>query len=231
MGVERVIIRGTSSGLRIILGAGNWDTLLHELESKLRSTPKFFRGGRVALAVGPRRLVVEELRAVGELLDEHGVSLWAVEGEDAGTRDAACALGLETIADSHGEAAEQAGPAADEIPTDKDSQSLLVHRTLRSGQKVRYGGHVVVIGDVNPGAEIVAAGDVVVWGKLRGTVHAGAEGDESAVVCALYLAPTQLRIGNHIARSPEDSAQEDSGPEMAFVHGGQIVAEPWEGPG
>jgi septum site-determining protein MinC len=228
MDVERVIIRGSSSGLRVILGAGDWDTLLRELESKLRSTPKFFVGGRVALAVGPRRLAVEELRDIGGLLDRHGVSLWAVESENSGTRDAAHALGLETIVDSQ----TAASPDAAEKPgDDKDSLCLLVRRTLRSGQAVHYPGHVVVIGDVNPGAEISAAGDVVVWGKLRGTVHAGAEGDESAVVCALYLAPTQLRIGNHIARSPEDAAQENWVPEMAFVQERQIVAEPWEGRG
>jgi septum site-determining protein MinC len=230
MGVERVILRGTSAGLKVILGAGDWDTLLRELESKLRSTPNFFLGGRVALAVGPRRLTVEELRAVGELLDRHNVSLWAVESEDSGTKDAAHALGLETTADSRNEGAGQARPAA-ETPGDEDSLGLLVRRTLRSGQAVHYPGHVVIIGDVNPGAEIIAAGDIVVWGKLRGTVHAGAGGDEQAVVCALHLAPTQLRIGNQIARSPEDTTQENWLPEMAFVQEGQIVAEPWTGPG
>jgi septum site-determining protein MinC len=216
MAVERVIIRGTSSGLKVILGAGDWDTLLRELESKLRGTPNFFLGGRVALAMGPRRLTIEEL--------------WAVESEDPATRDAAHALGLEAPGDSHGEEAGQVRPAA-ETPSDKDSLGLLVRRTLRSGQAVRYPGHVVIIGDVNPGAEVVAGGDVVVWGKLRGTVHAGAEGDENAVVCALYLAPTQLRIGNRIARSPEEAVQEKWLPEMAFVQEGQIVAEPWEGHG
>jgi septum site-determining protein MinC len=230
MAVERVIIRGTSSGLKVILGAGDWDTLLRELESKLRGTPNFFLGGRVALAMGPRRLTIEELRGVGEMLDRHGVSLWAVESEDPATRDAAHALGLEAPIDSHGEEAGQVRPAA-ETPSDKDSLGLLVRRTLRSGQAVRYPGHVVIIGDVNPGAEVVAGGDVVVWGKLRGTVHAGAEGDENAVVCALYLAPTQLRIGNRIARSPEEAVQEKWLPEMAFVQEGQIVAEPWEGHG
>ena len=105
--------------------------------------------------------------------------------------------------------------------------ALLVHRTLRSGQALRHAGHVVLIGDVNPGAEIVAGGDVVVWGKLRGTVHAGAMGDESRVVCALELAPTQLRIGNLVARPPDERRSRRIRPEIAFVSQGRIVAEPW----
>jgi septum site-determining protein MinC len=88
---------------------------------------------------------------------------------------------------------------------------------------------VVVVGDVNPGAEIVAGGDIIVWGKLRGTVHAGAMGDDSAVVCALQLQPMQLRISGNVARSPEaNKTKQRVRPEMARVRGTEIVAEPWE---
>jgi septum site-determining protein MinC len=109
---------------------------------------------------------------------------------------------------------------------------ILVHRTLRSGQRsgqvIQHPGHVVIIGDVNPGAEIIAGGDVIVWGKLRGIVHAGATGDDGAVVCALSLTPLQLRIGNHIARAPEGREGLSEWPEMASVQNGEIVAESWE---
>ena len=80
--------------------------------------------------------------------------------------------------------------------------ALLVRRTIRSGQLCQYAGTIVVIGDVNPGAQVVAEGDVIVWGKLRGVVHAGAAGDDHSMVGALVLAPTQLRIGHLIARAP-----------------------------
>ncbi len=83
-----------------------------------------------------------------------------------------------------------------------------------------------MIGDVNPGAEIIARGDVVVWGRLRGMVHAGAEGDESAVVCALDLSPTQLRIAGQIAVTPKRRGKPQ--PEMARISNGQVVAEPWD---
>ncbi|TMC53708.1 MAG: hypothetical protein E6J26_08725, partial [Chloroflexi bacterium] len=72
---------------------------------------------------------------------------------------------------------------------------IVVRSTLRGGSAVHHEGHVIIVGDVNPGAEVIAAGDVIVWGKLRGLVHAGAMGDNGAIVCALLFEPTQLRIG------------------------------------
>jgi septum site-determining protein MinC len=109
------------------------------------------------------------------------------------------------------------------------NEAILVQRTLRSGQVIQHSGHIIVIGDVNPGAEIRAGGSVIVWGRLRGTVQAGmdAERGQNAVVCALQLSPTQLRIGDHITRAPAASDHELV-PERASVQDGQIVAEPWQ---
>ncbi|MCA9884173.1 MAG: septum site-determining protein MinC, partial [Anaerolineae bacterium] len=106
------------------------------------------------------------------------------------------------------------------------TQGVMVKRTLRSGRTVHSRGHVVVFGDVNPGAKIIAAGDVVVWGKLRGMVHAGAEGDDSVIVCALDMNPNQLRIADHIVTSPAEHHRQVT-PEVAFVRDGQIVVEAW----
>jgi septum site-determining protein MinC len=78
---------------------------------------------------------------------------------------------------------------------------------------------------VNPGAEIVAGGSVVVWGRLRGVVHAGANGNESATVCALDMNPTQLRIASFISVTPLRKGKPQ--PEIARVKDGQVVAEPW----
>jgi septum site-determining protein MinC len=227
-----VNIKGTSDGLIIRIGAGDWNTLLTMLADKMDKTPAFFRGGRVALDVGPRQLTITQMENVGELLQRFQVSLWAVLGDSAETQRLAASMGLETSL---------ATSRTDRVPTEKagknglepgaDEEAVLVRRILRSGQSVHHDGHVVVMGDVNPGAEIVANGDVIVWGRLRGTVHAGLQGNDDAVVCALVLAPMLLRIGNYVARSPgrEDSESYTQSvvPEMAFVHGGQIVAEPW----
>ena len=78
--------------------------------------------------------------------------------------------------------------------------ATLYHRgTLRGGQALHNLGNLVVVGDVNPGAELVASGDIVVFGALRGVAHAGAQGDRAARVIALELAATQLRIATAIA--------------------------------
>ena len=99
--------------------------------------------------------------------------------------------------------------------------------TVRSGQRVAHEGAVVVVGDVNPGAEVIAGGSVVVWGRLRGIVEAGvAEGGEHSIVCALDLAPTQLRIGPALARAPEEPDRTPV-PEVARQVDGQIVVDAW----
>lgn len=106
--------------------------------------------------------------------------------------------------------------------------TLLVRRTLRSGQRVRFNGNVVVLGDVNPGAEIRAGGDIVVMGWLRGLAHAGANGDDGAKVSAFRLDPTQLRIGPHIGRAPDHGeALMPDIPEIAEVRDGHLVIDRW----
>ena len=227
-----VNIRGTSDGLIVQVGAGDWNTLLAALADRLEQTPAFFRGGRVALNVGPRQLNLPQLETVGNLLKDYQVSLWAVLSESPETQRVADEMGLETsltVPHSTHVLAEKMGHNGPE-PAGEE-QAILVRRILRSGQSIRHDGHVIVMGDVNPGAEITAGGDVVVWGRLRGNVHAGCTGNDDAIVCALVLAPVLLRIGNHLARSPgrEDSESYEQSvvPEMAFVHNGQIVAEPW----
>jgi septum site-determining protein MinC len=102
----------------------------------------------------------------------------------------------------------------------------LYHRgTLRGGQVLQQLGSLVVVGDVNPGAELVATGDIVVFGALRGTAHAGAQGDPAARVFALELAPTQLRIATLIAS--DDGARRRREPEVAFVEDGRITLAPF----
>ena len=108
---------------------------------------------------------------------------------------------------------------------DKCDRLLIVDRPLRSGQKVEHGGDVLVLGDVNKDAQVVAVGNIIIMGTLRGIAIAGALGDESAVVVALRMEPQQIRIGKKIAIS-EDSERVSPGyPEVAKVEDGMIVLE------
>lgn len=194
---------------------------MEALEAHLEENPAFFRGGRVAVDVGSRELMHAQIEEVRSLIAHHQVELWALMSLNAATQAVARGSGLVTDFTATREPQHESSQEA----TDK---AVLVQRTLRSGQSLRHPGHVVIVGDVNPGAEVVAGGSVVVWGRLRGLVHAGALDDEDAVICALDLAPTQLRIGRHISRSPEERPSKPS-PEKVSVRDGRIVAVAWSG--
>jgi septum site-determining protein MinC len=219
---EAVTIKGTGDGLVITLGDGPLQMVLDEMEAHLNARASFFVGGRVALKVGDRPLSAEQLQKIGTSLEQIGVSLWAVESEHPTTVTAARELGLEIEVHP---APSIAASAVETIALEQ-MEGIVVRRTLRSGQAVHHAGHVTLIGDVNPGAEIVAGGDIIVWGKLLGTARAGALGDDEAVICALELAPSQIWIGGHIARSPERSRRPKV-PEMASVQEEGIVVERW----
>lgn len=220
--VSSVEIKGTRKGLSITLGQGDWDDMLRELDERLQKAAAFFEGSQVNLHAGRRDLSASQLNEITQLLTGHRIEL----------------ASLETMSRSTGEAAQQMGirlslPEVSYEPLDRSSlreacsEGLLLRRTLRSGQSIRHPGHVVIIGDVNPGAEIVAGGDVVVWGRLQGMVQAGALGNDEAIVCALELRPMQLRIGSYIATSPQEQGGSGKHPEVASVIEGQIVARPW----
>ena len=109
--------------------------------------------------------------------------------------------------------------------SENSSEAVIINRTLRSGQRVKHQANVVIVGDVNPGAEVIAGGDIIVFGRLRGVVHAGASGSKEVQVAALKLDPTQLRIASLIARSPDDSDSSKLQAERAFIENDQIIVE------
>jgi septum site-determining protein MinC len=127
--------------------------------------------------------------------------------------------------------------AYSEEETTQEPLAYYVHQgNLRSGQILQRTESVIVIGDVNPGAQVVSPGDVLIWGRLRGSVHAGAEGDEQAMVTALEFEPTQLRIAGLTSVPPDKKPSVgilfwkkalEPGPEFAYIAGGRIYVEPW----
>ncbi|MEF2280018.1 septum site-determining protein MinC [Deinococcus sp. YIM 134068] len=89
---------------------------------------------------------------------------------------------------------------------DGSARTVILPHGLRAGFRGEYRGSVVILGDVNPGAEVVAGGDVIVMGALRGVVHAGYGGHADAIVWARPIASAQIRIGDAVARAPEGSS-------------------------
>jgi septum site-determining protein MinC len=154
-------------------------------------------------------------------LSDREIKLWAILSTSLLTERASQDLGLLIKID-------QSSPVPDKDPINSlldGDEAIFLKRTLRSGHKVKHPGHIVVLGDVNPGAEIVAGGNIIVWGKLRGVVHAGAAGDTNAVVCSLDLSPTQLRIADKISISPTKKGK--ARPEIAQLEDGQVTARDW----
>ncbi len=220
-------IKGTRDGLLVALSAAEeWNTVLTELAAHIDQRLSFFAGARIIIDVGERPVPKHELSSLKALLERRELHLWAVLSSSQTTNDASAALDLRTSVGSLAAGRGEAEVTAFNNPEETGTGGVLIRRTLRSGRTVHSAGHVVVFGDVNPGAEIVAQGDVIVWGRLRGNVHAGADGDESAVVCALDMTPTQLRIASYVVISPPDKRRKPR-PEVASVRNDQIIVEAW----
>lgn len=101
--------------------------------------------------------------------------------------------------------------------------------TVRSGQSLEFPGNIIILGDVNPGAYVVASGDIIVMGRLHGVVHAGAEGEERAVAIGMNFRPSQLRIAQYIGRPADEgprTRKKRPQAEKAYIKDGAIVIEP-----
>jgi septum site-determining protein MinC len=213
---RRVKFSGTDSGLLMRL---EWDAplpqLLVELEEHLQQSRAFFEGARVLLEIGRQPVLKHDMEQLAVVLARYGVILQGVIPA-AEQRDR-----LST--------APTPVPAPVPLPVSDPQVALrLERRTIRSGESVVGEGHVVIIGDVNPGAEVIAAYNIFVWGSLRGSAYAGVPDHEDAVIAALHLAPIQLRIAGYIARPPESRPTTAAAPELARIDQQAIVVETWE---
>jgi septum site-determining protein MinC len=220
-------IKGIKDGLLVTLGEGDWRELEAAFLAHVEEKAAFFNGARMALDVGNHILRAAELGGLRDRLSSKGISLWAVISNSPVTEQTAQVLGLATRL-SAPRPERTIRPLDTNLPGEG---AVLVPRTLRSGFKVSHHGHIIVFGDVNPGAEVIAGGSIIVWGRLRGVVHAGVDGDEKAVVCALEMNPTQLRIAGLVSVSPPKSGKARWGnrpePEVARTQNGTVVVEPW----
>jgi septum site-determining protein MinC len=179
----------------------------------------------LVLATGDWVLTVADLRDLEPLLLERGLRLVRVEAPAPEALVAAASLGLVTQLQRP---AEGAASAANDPAGLTAAQDLTIHQgTLRSGDHLQVEGSVLLLGDVNPGARISAAGDVRVWGRLRGVAHAGCQGNGQARIVALQLRPLQLRIAEAVARGPEDLPPLGYA-EQALLVAGAIAIEPAE---
>jgi septum site-determining protein MinC len=215
-------IKGLRDGLLVSLDDAPWEQQRAALMAQVDAQPSFFQGARLALDVASQVLKVNELVELRDQLSERGIALWAVISESPTTENTAQLLGLATRI-SKPRPEETRKFSVEDLG---EETAMFLSRTLRSGTRIEFAGHVVVMGDVNPGAEIVAQGNVMVWGRLRGMVHAGSKGNRAAIICALDLSPTQLRIADEVS-SPMNP-RENPRPERARINeDGRLQTEFW----
>jgi septum site-determining protein MinC len=214
MAKPRVRFAGTEQGLLMRM---EWDVplpqLLVEVEEHLQQSPTFFAGAHVLLEVGNRPLLQSDVEQLAVVLARYDVTLQGVIATTEG-------------AERH--AAVPARVTAAPLPLEPHTLVHVERRTIRSGDKVASEGHLIIVGDVNPGAEVIAGYNIFVWGSLKGSAYAGVPDHEEAIIAALHLAPIQLRISSYIARAPEGRPAATWMPELARVDHNTIVVETWE---
>jgi septum site-determining protein MinC len=227
-----ISIKGLREGLLVVCDDEPWLSQLRELETKLSANANFFKGGQLALDVKLLTLSPDDLRRTQSLLQQYDVKLWAVLTQNDSTNGNILKLGVANSLVSPVRPAEPHSESEAEEATNgftEGTDGLLVHRRVRSGQVLRHPGHIVVIGDVNPGAQLIAGGDIIVWGKLQGTAHAGALGNAGAVVCALELMPSLLRIADAARGVPSGQKRAHTKrPEMALLEQQEITIVAWQ---
>jgi septum site-determining protein MinC len=241
----QIAIKGTRHGLLLTLEPDTpFGELLQALAERLAEAPDFFRGATLTVDTRQRALHAGERVQLESLLAHYRMSITSLEqvaGRQtsmqtrAGDLSGGSAAGGERgpggranagyTQSMGGAVTVDLGLGGQRDPRESDD-TLFLRRTVRSGQAVHHHSNIVVLGDVNPGAEVVAGGDVIVWGVLRGMVHAGYPDNEGALVCALLLAPVQLRIAHLLSRPPE-GLEVQPRPEVASIRQGQIVVETW----
>lgn len=251
-----MVVRGRGLGLEIVLSEGDLDVELADLDARLAGQPDFYRGSSATAVFSSQTPTAEQYEALRDILGRRGVDLHALRGGaeiEALAREHGLDFTLPTqerlstsarslVADFAGARADIAerrkrGETSVRRPELREATQLrlvesvttLYHTgTLRGGQALHHVGNLVVAGDVNPGAEVVATGDILVFGRLTGVAHAGAQGDEAARVYAIHLRPVQLRIATCIAADDPSGAQRASQPEVAFVRDAHIIIVPFD---
>lgn len=200
---NHVIFKGTKDGITVIFDPEvPFPILCGQLERKVVEAGRFFDHVKTAMAFKGREFTTEEEEELLQIIRKHAT------------------MDITFVKTENSEIKELSDLLAKEISPNNLTK---FHKgSLRNGQKIEFEGSVVVVGDVNPGAEIKAGGNIIVLGQLKGMAHAGCKGDTEAFVTAIFMAPVQLRIADIITRFPEENKKGPKPPEYAFIQNGQI---------
>ncbi len=219
-----VELKGFRDGMRLIIDPeASMEQIEQAIVERMTSLGDSLSGLTMNIDLGSRSLNDEELVRLKKLLNEnYGLEVKQIIGDSQDEPKKAEPTQIAGVPALHSEER-----VYDQL-AQMNEETRFIRQTLRSGQIERaLEGNMVILGDVNPGAEVVAAGDIIVLGALRGVAHAGALGNPSSIIFALNLLPTQLRIGRFITRAPAE-LQQDQRAEIARVLEDAIVVEEYD---
>lgn len=202
-----VVFKGTKDGITLQFDPdASFADITEQLTKKIKEASSFFDNVKTALAFKGRTFTDEQEQELMRIVVENtSMDITFVKTESSQIMQMAAIAKKDAI-----------------------GQNITKYHkgALRNGQRIDFDGSVVVIGDVNAGAEIKATGNIIILGQLKGIAHAGCEGIEEAFVSAVYMAPVQLRIADIITRFPDANKKGVKPPEYAFVQDGQIYVMP-----
>ncbi|MEH2433833.1 MAG: septum site-determining protein MinC [Nostoc sp.] len=191
----------------------SWSDIWQQIRQRLNAGDRFRISNTPVHLMAQDRLVdARQLQELAEALSDVQLRLISVSTSRRQTAIAAVTSGysveqLQPVTSLNSEAKATAIPQED---------ALYLEITVRSGIEIRHPGTVIILGDVNPGGIVIADGDIIIWGRLRGIAHAGAGGNRECLIMALQMEPTQLRIADAVARAPEKPPMQFS-PEVAHI--------------
>ena len=206
---EPVMLKGNKSGIRIILDDElSFEELLEKVTEKFQNNADFLGDNRVVVAFDGRELSDEEEAVLLHTIQENSkLQIVCVIDEDEER---------ETLYER---------TLQEKLMAIDSNSGQFFKGNLRSGQVMEFETSIVILGDVNVGAQVVSTGNVVVLGKLNGTVYAGASGKEDAFIVATKMNPIQIRISDVIARTPDEKETPSNVPRIAYLREGAIYMD------
>ncbi len=208
--------------IKLTLSESHGKNWLNELSLNIKS----INSDSIHLNCKGLKLTCKDIKYIKSLFLKEKINLLSIESTNAESIVSASALGIQTFLKLKEEADNYAEESATISEREQIKSKIFFHQgTLRSGEILEVDHDVLILGDVNPGAIVIAGGNVKIWGRLLGIAHAGKDGDSHAKITALQLRPVQLRISDKIARGPSEKPDEGFA-EEAKIEKGIIVIKP-----
>jgi len=225
---------------------GSFENILFELTNIIEQSD--LKGKNVKISFGDLSLTQNMILSLQAVLKGFGINIKMIFSSSIDTKIAAVEVGL-TVSGDKPEIKQKKNSVdlLSEDAKDEDKlvnvmnkvllenqelvkeETLYIKQTLRSGQKLEHNGNIVIIGDCKAGSEIIATGDITIWGTLGGIAHAGSKGSYKAKIRAFRINAIQLRIADLLARKPDALEMEKIDkrnqftPEEAKITNGEIV--------